>query len=319
MSHNPDSENVDRLWSDRPQPTGDACIIRCLWCFTLLMNLHDFVTESFNPEHISLDAHTVPFCLTTDHISTRLMMFSGRFKTAQFWSFLIRGEWKCSICSYQRRWCGVLARRTGVAASMESHGELSLDTGLVECLDSWQRMQWYAPSLSVSTAGNGCSGMHRLSVSLQLVTDAVVCNVSRCLDRWLWIQRNALDSRSSEVSVLISGRLRRMVSEVFGKHFGGLYSWSTMSSSSVSPCVASLSHCESFHCSCICMAQAPCLVTFVLFAPRFIHMSSISAWPLTGTSTEHASTHSGHLHVTENEETNVEKCRNMKNHEENVL
>ena len=89
------------------------------------------------------------------------------------------------------------------------------------------------------------------------------------------MQWNALDSRSSEVSVLISGRLRRMVSEVFGKHFGGLYSWSNMSSSFVSPSVASLSHCESFH-SCICMAQDPCPVTFVLFAPRFIHMSSMS-------------------------------------------
>ena len=28
---------------------------------------------------------------------------------------------------------------------------------------------------------------------------------------------------------------------------------------------------------CICIAQVPCLVTFVLFAPRFVHMSSMSA------------------------------------------
>ena len=47
-------------------------------------------------------------------------------------------------------------------------------------------------------------------------------------DSWYW---NALDSRSSEVSVLISGRLRRMVNEVFWKHFRVVYSWSTMSSS----------------------------------------------------------------------------------------
>ena len=94
MSHNPDSETVNRLWSDRPQPSGDANIIRRLWCFTLLMNLHNFVTESFNPEHIFRDAHTVPFCLTADHISTCLAMFSARFKPAQFWSVLIRGEWK---------------------------------------------------------------------------------------------------------------------------------------------------------------------------------------------------------------------------------
>ena len=106
-----------------------------------------------------------------------------------------------------------------VAASMESHGQLSSGCGVggvsrhlatdavvctvSQCLDSWQRMQW----------------LHRLS---------------QCLDSWYW---NALDSRSSEVSVLISGRRRRMVSEVFGKHFGVVYSWSTMSSSFVS-CLA---------------------------------------------------------------------------------
>ena len=76
MSHTHDSENVNRLWSDRPQPRGYANIIRCLWCFTLLMNLHDFVTESFNPEHIFRDAHTVPFCLTADHIATCHMSLS---------------------------------------------------------------------------------------------------------------------------------------------------------------------------------------------------------------------------------------------------
>ena len=175
----------------------NANIIRCLWCFTLLMNLHDFVTESFNPEHISLDAHTVPFCLTTDHISTCLMMFSGRFKTAQFWSFLIRGEWKCSICSYQRRWCGVPARRTGVAASMESHGERVWKRGCfhgvpwIASVETWQlpwspmdSSVWIRGWWSVSTAGNGWSGMHRLSVSRQLATDAVVCTASQCHDSW---------------------------------------------------------------------------------------------------------------------------------------
>ena len=87
MSHDRDSENVNRLWSDRPQPSGDANILRRSWCFTL-MNLHDFVTECSNPEHIFRDARTVSFCLTTDHISMCLMMFPARFKTAQFWSVL---------------------------------------------------------------------------------------------------------------------------------------------------------------------------------------------------------------------------------------
>ena len=249
-------------------------------------NLHDFVVEPVNPEHSFHDAHTVPFCLTADHISACLTMFSARFKTAQFWSVLIRGEWKCSICSYQRRWCGVPSRRTGVdrarveawqppwspldspvwtrgwwSVSTAGNGcsrmqrftvsrQLATDAVVCtasQCHDSWQRMQWYATSHSVSTAGNGCSGMHRLSVSRQLATDAVVCNVPQCLDILYWIQRNALESRSSEVSALFSGRLGRMVSEVFGKHLGDLYSSSTTSSSFVSPSVASLSHCESFH------------------------------------------------------------------------
>ena len=34
------------------------------------MNLHDFVAEPVNPEHSFHDAHTVPFCLTADHIAT---------------------------------------------------------------------------------------------------------------------------------------------------------------------------------------------------------------------------------------------------------
>ena len=152
----------------------------------------------------------------------------------------------------------------------------------MECLDRWQRMQWYAPSHGVTTAGNGCSGMQRLSVSRQLV-----------MEQW-----NGLDSRSSEVSVLISGRLRRMVSEVFGKHFGGVYSWSTMSSSFVSPSVASLSHCESFHCSCICMAQVPCLVTLVFvcasFHPHVIHVCLTADWHLDCA----RSTHPGYPHLT---------------------
>ena len=42
VMHDPDSENVNRLWSDRPQPSGDANI-----------------TEPFNPEHIFRDARTV--------------------------------------------------------------------------------------------------------------------------------------------------------------------------------------------------------------------------------------------------------------------
>ena len=53
-------------------------------CFTLLLNLHDFVTEPFNLAHIFRDAHTVPFCLTADHISSQ----------HSFGLLWTRGEWK---------------------------------------------------------------------------------------------------------------------------------------------------------------------------------------------------------------------------------
>ena len=49
-------------------------------------------------------------------------------------------------------------------------------------------MQWYAQSHSDTTAGNGCSGMHSLTVTRQLATDAVVCTVSQCLDSWQRMQ-----------------------------------------------------------------------------------------------------------------------------------
>ena len=56
--------------------------------FTLLLNLHDFVTEPFNPEHFFRYAYTVPYCLTRWPV----FVCSGH---------VVNG--KCSICSYQRR------------------------------------------------------------------------------------------------------------------------------------------------------------------------------------------------------------------------
>ena len=87
----------DWFFRGRHIDSQSANIMRCLWCSTSLMNMHDFVIESFNLEHIISDARTDSSCLTTDHISTCLMMFSARFKTAQFGLLWIRDEWKCSI------------------------------------------------------------------------------------------------------------------------------------------------------------------------------------------------------------------------------
>ena len=156
-----------------------ANIIRCLWCFTLGINLHDFVTESFNLEHILRDARTVSFCLNTDHISTCLMMFSARFKTAQFWSVLIRGDWRCTIL--------FLSATLGWSTGTENwYGRTRVETwqllwspteSAVWIRDWWTSRQLVtdavacATSHAITTTGNGCNGMHRLSVSQQLTTD----------------------------------------------------------------------------------------------------------------------------------------------------
>ena len=110
----------------------------------------------------------------------------------------------------------VLFEWESLATSMESHGEVWWKRGSFHGVP-WTAQFWMRGWSSDRTAGNGCSGMHVPSVSRQLAADAVVCTVSQCHDSWYW---KALDSRSSEVSVLISGRLRRMVIEVFGKHSG---------------------------------------------------------------------------------------------------
>ena len=81
--------------------------------------------------------------------------------------------WIASGEVWQPPWSPMERCGGNVAASMESHGQLSSGCGV-----------WW----SDTTAGNGCSGMHRLTVSRQLATDAVVCTVSQCLDSWQRMQ-----------------------------------------------------------------------------------------------------------------------------------
>ena len=118
-----------------------ANIVRCLWCFTLLMNLHDIVTEPFNPEHIFRDARTVPFCLTTDHISTlqdsTVWVCSGHVANGSVVSVHISDvcisgtEYSQHPWSPMEKWCGDLS------ATMEYDGELGAET----CQHSWSTMQ----------------------------------------------------------------------------------------------------------------------------------------------------------------------------------
>ena len=131
MSHNPDSENISRLWSDRPQPSGDAIIIRCLWCFTPLMNLHDFVPEPVNPVHSFHDAHTVPFCLTADHFAMCHMSLCPHQASTVLvclWTCVVwrvfgtcDDGWRSLVASMEYH--GDSEWRS-LAASMESHGDM---------------------------------------------------------------------------------------------------------------------------------------------------------------------------------------------------
>ena len=110
--------------------------------------------------------------------------------------------WRGVVDTWQPPWSPMERCGGYVATSMESHGEVWWKRGSFHGVP-WSAQFW-----------------------IRVLMDGH--------DSWYW---NALDSRSSEVSVLISGRLRRMVNEVFWKHFRVVYSWSTMSSSFVS-CLA---------------------------------------------------------------------------------
>ena len=155
----------------------------------LLMNLHDFVTESFNPEHIFRDAHTVPFCLTADHIAMCHMSLSLCPHQAStvlvcLWTRVVwkvfgtcdDGIWSHSwsptrrVETWQLPWSSMDSEWRSLAASMESHGEVWWKRGSFHGV-SWTAQFWMRGWWSVSTAGYGCSGMHRLTVSRQLVLE----------------------------------------------------------------------------------------------------------------------------------------------------
>ena len=241
------------------------------------MNLHDFVAEPVNPEHIFHDAHTVSFCLTDDHIATCHMFLCPHqvstvlvclwtrvvWKTfgtsddgiwSHSWSPTRRVEksgnlhgvpWRDVVETEQLPWSPMDSEWRSLATSMESHGEVwwirgNLHgvpwTGVVDTLQPpWSPMERCGGYVATSMESHGevwwkRGSFHGVPWSAQFWIRVLVDGH----DSWYW---NALDSRSSEVSVFISGRLRRTVSEVFWKHFRVVYSWSTMSSSFVS-CLA---------------------------------------------------------------------------------
>ena len=183
MSHNPDSENVNRLWSDRPQPSGDANIIRCLWCFTLLMNLHDFVAEPVNPVHSFHDAHTVPFCLTADHIATCHMSLCPHQASTVLvclWTCVV---WKvfgtCDDGIWSRH---VESHETGVEVLA------ACETGF-----PWSptiAQSWYV--VDSSRSGDGLALVESHEKSRQDATDAVVDTVLSLVNDLALVERPGL-------------------------------------------------------------------------------------------------------------------------------
>ena len=167
------------------------------------MNLHDFVAEPVNPEHIFHDAHTVSFCLTADHIATCHMFLC-------LWTRVV---WK-TFGTMDSKW-------RSLAASMEYHGTASGEVWQ----HPWSPMERCGGNVATSMESHGEVWWRRGSFHGVPWSDQFWIRVLMDgHDSWYW---NALDSRSSEISVLISGRLRRMVNEVFWKHFRVVYSWST--------------------------------------------------------------------------------------------
>ena len=63
------------------------------------MNVHGFVTEPSNRVHIFRDAHTVPFCLTADHISTCLMSLCMLWRVFTLMEYHVVDRDACSTCS----------------------------------------------------------------------------------------------------------------------------------------------------------------------------------------------------------------------------
>ena len=97
--HDTNGQNHGPVWKTQLFLLNGICtcianIIRCLWCFTLLMNLHDFVAEPVNLEHIFHDAHTVPFCLTADHIATCHMFLCSHQVSTVLVCLWTRVVWK---------------------------------------------------------------------------------------------------------------------------------------------------------------------------------------------------------------------------------
>ena len=117
-----------------------ANIICCLWCFTLLMNLHDFVTEPSTLCTSSATRTLFPFL--SDHISTCLMSLC----TLQASTVLVCSEHvvngKCSICSYPwQRDCWWNFCDSWSTMSIWTRGNVSVDGS---CQHSWSTMRsWW--------------------------------------------------------------------------------------------------------------------------------------------------------------------------------
>ena len=108
--------------------------------------------------------------------------------------------WRGVVDTWQPPWSPMERCGGNVATSMESHGEVWWKRGSFHGVP-WTAQFWMRDWWCDTTAGNGCSGMHRLTVSRQLATDAVVCTVPHCLDSWQQMQWYASSQRVTTAGV----------------------------------------------------------------------------------------------------------------------
>ena len=191
--------------------------------------------------------------------------------------------------TWQLPWSSMDSKWECLATSMESHGECVVETWQLP----WNPMdcEWRSLAASMMSFGECVVATWQLPWSPM---DSEWRSLAASMESHgeVWWKRGSFHgvpwtsqfwmrgwwSDTTAGNGFISGRLRRMVSEVFGKHFGVVYTWSTMSSSFVS-CPAWCCIVESQRIRSLFMhlhgSSSPCHIC--LFAPRFIHMSSMSA------------------------------------------
>ena len=136
MNHDPDSENVTRLQTWKPADERRVPTVkRCLWTFTLLMNLHDrLLTEHVitaapvltMSETRFLSDSVVNMWLQKGHVSGSVISFATEHLLEPCGSGRVsrgKNSGMCTICSYQWRICDDQSSICSCQWTTETDGE----------------------------------------------------------------------------------------------------------------------------------------------------------------------------------------------------